>query len=493
MNELAKTGVYLIAAVASLGVAWWARPATIQKQTFNDTGERFFEPFDPLSAKSLEVVSYPEGASAPQAFKVSQENGRWSIPSHEGYAADAQEHLSKAATAIMDLKKGPLVSDVQIDHDIYGVSDPSADGAHPGAGTRVTLKDASDRTLVDLIFGKPVKESQNLRFVRTPGKDRVYTTTVDTQSLTTKFEDWIERDLLKLSPWQIADVSIDDYSIDELNNTINRGDLLKLHYTQNNNGWTLEGLGEGEALASDKLEAMRTALSDLKIIDVHRKPAGLSAQLQGGGDMHLDASAVASLMGRGYYVVKGQLLSNQGETVIRTKEGLEYSLRFGGLANVEGGADLTNSASADSESSSSQTGRYLFVTARFDQSLIDPPKYDPIPDVPGAASQPDQAESQPAGSQPAASQPDPATFAAEQARAAAIQANDKKRDDYQKKISDGQDKVKQLNARFADWYYVVSDGVYQKLRLRRADLVTKAGTTQPANHNQPPPGLREDS
>lgn len=491
MNELAKTGVYLVAAAASLGVAWWARPATIQKQTFNDTGERFFEPFDPLSARSMVIVSYAEGASAPLAFKVSQENGRWTIPSHEGYAADAQEHLSKAATAVMDLQKGTMVSDVPIDHDIFGVSDPSADGAHPGAGTRVTLKDSADKTLVDLIIGKPVKESQNLRYVRAPGKDRVYTTKVDTQQLTTKFEDWIERDLLKLSAWQITDVTIDDYSVDEVNNTIKRGDTLKLHYTQKDNKWSLEGLAEGENVIADKLEAMRTALSDVKIIDVHRKPAGLASQLQGGGDMRVDANAVASLMSRGYFIYQGQLLSNQGEMTIRTNEGVEYSLRFGALANVESAGDLNN---PDSEAAANQTGRYLFVTARFDQNLIELPKYDPIPEVPTpgaeATSQPEGAATQPAASQPN----DPAAFAAEQARAKVIHDNDQKRTDYQKKITDGQDKVKELNARFADWYYVVSDGVYQKLKLRRVDFVTK-GPVQPEDPTPPPglaPGLLED-
>ncbi len=33
----------------------------------------------------------------------------------------------------------------------------------------------------------------------------------------------------------------------------------------------------------------------------------------------------------------------------------------------------------------------LFVTARFDDNLIETPKYDPIPEVPNAASQPDGA------------------------------------------------------------------------------------------------------
>ena len=36
-------------------------------------------------------------------------------------------------------------------------------------------------------------------------------------------------------------------------------------------------------------------------------------------------------------------------------------------------------------------------------------------------------------------------------------------------------KVSELNSRFADWYYVISEDVYKKLRLSRTQLVqTKA-------------------
>jgi len=59
-----------------------------------------------------------------------------------------------------------------------------------------------------------------------PGRDRVYTVEVDPSNLTTKFEDWIERDLLKFDPMQLMGVVIDDYSIDELNNRIMRGQPL---------------------------------------------------------------------------------------------------------------------------------------------------------------------------------------------------------------------------------------------------------------------------
>src|SRR5262249_41642241 len=53
------------------------------------------------------------------------------------------------------------------------------------------------------------------------------------------------------------------------------------------------------------------------------------------------------------------------------------------------------------------------------------------------------------------------------------QENQHKLDEYQTSIKKGQESVKDLNLRFGDWYFVVSDDVYRKIRLSR-DKVVKA-------------------
>ncbi len=44
---------------------------------------------------------------------------------------------------------------------------------------------------------------------------------------------------------------------------------------------------------------------------------------------------------------------------------------------------------------------------------------------------------------------------------------------FESRIESGQAKVKELNDRFADWYYVISNDSFDKLRLKRADLIKK--------------------
>ena len=49
--------------------------------------------------------------------------------------------------------------------------------------------------------------------------------------------------------------------------------------------------------------------------------------------------------------------------------------------------------------------------------------------------------------------------------------NDKKLEDYQATVKKARERVNELNARFALWYYVVSEDVYKKIRLGRGEII----------------------
>ena len=72
--------------------------------------------------------------------------------------------------------------------------------------------------------------------------------------------------------------------------------------------------------------------------------------------------------------------------------------------------------------------------------------------------------------EPAESEDSPeAKLKAEQERV--TKENQRKIDERNDKIKAAQDKVQTLNYRFADWYYVISEEVYNKIHLGRADVV----------------------
>jgi hypothetical protein len=66
--------------------------------------------------------------------------------------------------------------------------------------------------------------------------------------------------------------------------------------------------------------------------------------------------------------------------------------------------------------------------------------------------------------------------------------NKKAQEDYDKKVKEAEEKVAKLNARFADWYFVVSEDVYKKLRLGREDAIQKKGA-KPADDDGGLPNL----
>ena len=185
-----------------------------------EVGKKLFPDFnDPLAAKSLEIVHVTTKTPPRFAdFKVAQVNGVWSIPSHSNYPADANEHMAQAATALLDLEILGVVSTSPGDQELYGViaPDPQKLRRARSASARAS-RSRTTRTsvLADLVIGKEVKDQPALRYVRRADRDQIYHVDVKTDKLSTKFEDWIEKDLLKLNAFDVREVELNDYSLDE--------------------------------------------------------------------------------------------------------------------------------------------------------------------------------------------------------------------------------------------------------------------------------------
>ena len=88
-------------------------------------------------------------------LKVLNRSGRWTIPSHYDYPADAGDRLAQTAAAIIALRKGDVASDSAADHEPSAVIDP-LDMGRPGVagrGTRVTIRGDNERELADVVRG----------------------------------------------------------------------------------------------------------------------------------------------------------------------------------------------------------------------------------------------------------------------------------------------------------------------------------------------------
>lgn len=512
-----RTATFLAVGVGLLLLGGWLnlRPALRQRAVVGEDEQAkvlFPDLADPGKAASLEIVSFDDATATLKPFKVIRSEGVWVLPSHENYPADAKDQLAAAATELIDRPVLDVVSDSPGDHETYGVIEPDPEKVKvgmTGVGQLVEIRDASGNKLARLIVGKEDKrpasgdgsQGRTLRFVRRAGQDRVYRVELDTSKFTTRFDDWIEKDLLKISPWDVRRLTIDDsscsFGLDEASGrpmvSLARRCRAELAYDDKDATWSLqklegfdgknqpkeEKLAEGEELASGKLNDLRNALGDLKIVDVVRKPSGLSAELKAEESFAGDREAVTSLAQRGFFAFqKGDVVSSNGETVVGMKDGVEYLLRFGNGTTVAAGEDSAAGAAAGADAAQESSGRYLFVLARLNEDLLEKPTLEPLPDAPAAADKKAD-DAKPEAGEGAADELKKAEEEEAKAQAALeerrrVEAENRRRQEqYDEQVKAAKKRVRDLNNRFADWYYVVSDTEYDKIHLGRDAMIQK--------------------
>jgi len=535
-NEHGKclTAVFLGAGLLLLALGWAVQPR-FKPATLKPAVERVLFPAltDAEKAASLEIIRYDDELATLYPFKVVKSGGVWVLPSHQNYPADAKEQLAAAATELVDLKALDVVTERAADHEVYGVIEPDQDKIKPGmtgVGQLIEIRDASGSKIARLVIGKEDRQagvgsgSRRLRFVRKAGQDPVYRVELDTSKFTTRFGDWIEKDLLKLTPWDVRSVELDNYTLaavesdGRLEVRQQRNEKMQLAYNDKESSWQLvsletfpnkdseepvsEKLKDDEEVDSTKLNDLRNALGDLQIIDVARKPAGLSADLKAAESFVNDVEAVSSLQQRGFLPLpSGVILSTEGQTVIGMKDGVEYVLRFGAGTTVTepGGAGAGDEESDAAEELAEKAARYLLVMAQFNEDLLEKPELAELPSLPeeddedaDSGEEPEDQKSDDEKTEEEASsggedsadsnataadllkQADEAEAAMQKAIEARRQVereNRRKQESFDEKVVNGKKRVEELNGRFADWYYIVSDEEFEKIHLNREAVI----------------------
>ena len=414
MNEGTKTGIFWAIAAVMVAVAAmvaWPRPEETT-QLSSMVGQELFEDFkDPLAAASMKVVSFDAELGRLKSFEVAKDRatGVWSIPSRQGYPADGTEQMKQAATALLGLKILDVKSDNPEDHDEFGVIEPDVEElavGDDGVGRLIEIENESGDTLVSLIIGDTPKDAPTHRYVRVSKQDPIYEVELDDTPLTTKFSEWIEDDLLQLSSLDIAGISIRKYTasagltatgqlgldqqraydadltLDETNQWL----LDRLYVYDGTNTATEKTLTPDEVLSTTSLNALKNALDDLKIVDVMRKPEGMSADLKADKSILENAESLQSLLSNGFIPVQSgnaelEIIASNGELIVDLRDGVQYALRFGKIAGIES-EDDDDAADDPNNDADVQTGaeRYLLVTTRVNEQAIPRPAVRPVPE-----------------------------------------------------------------------------------------------------------------
>ncbi|WP_417850437.1 DUF4340 domain-containing protein, partial [Thalassoglobus sp.] len=526
MSQSVRTIIFLGVAIACVGIGFATH--TLNKPSdldaFVDVGEPFYPDFtDPNAATGLRVASFNDETSKTEAFSVEVKDGLWRIPSHHDYPADGEDQLAKTAASMIGVERQALIERTKAAHKRYNLLDPldkEVTGTE-GRGDRITLYQGEE-PVVDIIVGKQVEGQQNQYYVRAAGEDRFYTANLGDLKISTKFSDWIAKDILDINKSDARELIINRYQVDEVRRGIVQGDRLTLRRPTSTSDWALEGLNASkEELDTSNVTAMLDALDDLSIVGVRRKPKGISAGLknESGDGVTTTDFDLLDLQEKGFFFDRrtGGILSNEGEVLLGTSQGVLYVLRFGeefsgSEVDIEVGRQDKDQAKKDSkekakdeskkedgketESGEDETeksepelkSRYLFVTAQFDESLIGKKPTPPVKPEPPKKEETEKSaakDEKPADDSPAAKEAESGDTETETAKEDLQKTYEKalekyeedleiyeiKLKDYEEDMKKGQERVDELNRRFADWYYVIAADVFDRMKINRADLV----------------------
>jgi hypothetical protein len=397
-SEARRTWLFVGGALACLAVTALfelaSRPDEIRE--YGKVGQEFYPEFtDPTLATSLAVKVIDSEELEPLEFSVLQaDNGRWVIPSHHNYPADAADQLAKTASSVIGIKRGAMVTRWASDHPRYGVVDPETDSVSvdqiEGIGKRLTLAN-KDGVLASYIIGEKLEGKDNQYYVRHPGEDETYIADLDI-SLSTRFRDWINTDLLDITNFDVRRLSLNDYSFEERGTTLALTNTVVSTLTRESSGadWTMEGIDtQSQEVNQEAARSTVDAVADLAIIGVRPKQPGLTA------DLKLDRDALrtqrdldrlqSDLLSRGFLLQPSQsdpnvlrLISREGEMSAGTEDGLVYNLHFGRVftgseKELEIGlnADSGDQKPADKDQSEGQ-GDGAATAAKADSQSADP-------------------------------------------------------------------------------------------------------------------------
>jgi len=459
MSELQKTSVFGGAAVILVALALLTIPQRAAPDAFFDVGETFFAEFtDPETATTLEVIQFDEDTAAAATFEVTNRDGLWTIPSHHDYPADGAERLANTAAGVIAITKDDFRSDNVTDHESFGVIDPLDDGVSTlrGRGQRVTFKGASEQVLADLIIGNRVEGRPGFRFVRVPDQNRVYAAQTDI-GLSTQFSDWIETNLLGVQRDEVKRVELNEYQIDERSGGVRRRGQFTVDWVEQDT-WTANDIPDGMEVDYVQMNLLVGGLMGLRIDGVRPKPEGLTGNLRQAFEARTITNAdLQTMQSRGFYPTQsGEMLSNEGELLVRTDLGVLYTLRFGEILYGSGNAIAIGDDTSDDEDTGSGENRYVLITVEFDPDAL------PEPEQPGNRDFENKAE--------------PQWTDADRANKTAADLHAR----WERRTDDGRQRAEELSTRFASWYYVVSAGSYGRVHKTRDELLKAIEAEEPA-------------
>ncbi len=445
MNGLSIAAVLL--AVATTLLTWVDFSSTqadesVQVHALLNAGAR--DEIKPEEVKSLRVAQWDAEAKEAKVFAVAYQDGAWLIPSHHNYPADGGSRVGETAGSVLNVPRGPLVTQDVIRHAELGVLDPLEDNdAEEGYGERVTVEGEGGNVLLDLIVGKR-SETANVVYVREAGQDQVFTADISL-NISTAFKDWVETDVLKLELAAVRDVLIQDYSVNEQTGQVEQRAETDFKRINTAEPWESKVLPKGKQISKEKVDGIVQEATSLKLAGV--RPYN---------DVWLQS--------RGFYIGQnGQIFGNEGALMLGKENGVMYFLFFGEIAL--GDESAQQAEIAEDQKAKQGDNRYMVVFTRYDERSD---RF--LADLRADKAAAEKAKTEAAEEKAKQDAPAPADKNAEVADSVAPEKDEAAAPerDFDKeiaaRIAEGQKEAADKQERFGKFFYVIADSSFKKLR-----------------------------
>ncbi len=476
-KELFKT--FAISVLALIVLALWLifqpkPPVSTPKKL---VGKKLFAGFaDPTVLKTLEITRLNSQSGKKETLRLSESDGSWKIGSYYDFPAENTTQMTRVVSPFLQLSVQGLFDELKEGSDAKKVLelfrscqvvDPT--GAAPEdketTGILVKMTGSGGDLLVNAIIGAKVPESTHLRdvrYLRIPGEDMIYTVDFSTEAtndsgaeqllpmsdrLSVDPLDWVNRDLLRISRWNIINWGIHRYEISKENEPI-PGSYVSFNQTPEkalDSVWTLDQdliaqngkyqpNTNNKKPVNKKINDAADALGKLKFISVERLPENWANILREKKSLRELILKKEGSLPQGFKIVNFDLLrpgqsepviaGENGSFEIRMKEGVLLSIHFG----KKSGEKIA-----------------LLASARIDPALLTLSE--------------EKSPANSSSSQKSASEKQPEKTANKD------QSMQKAERELQ--IREAQEKAAAYNIRFADWIWFISTSDFDKINLTR--------------------------
>ena len=346
----------IVLAAVSVGAAMYYYPWPEFAVADDEVGAPLFESYEAKDIRGIDIIRYDSEVQNLDRIKLNRRGEKWLIPSKQNFIATETLRIGNVVNSLNDKTVYQVISENQEDHINFGVLDPTEindDKNIASLGTKLTLTDRNNKTVADVIVGLPVKNNSNRRYVRIPGKPRVYTIDFNANLLSTEFALWLSPNILNINPEQgrqVRGIDLDSYKIDPNQEKLEkkygyratlvpasgRLDIQKLQIPQGDSWYTLKTTPEQIAKLTNAVRPLAFFFVD----DVLRKSEDLALALSSGDQTDESVAAFKAMKSLGFLYQENSPNGSinfdavNGLVKVRTTDGVVTSICVGRVAGA---------------------------------------------------------------------------------------------------------------------------------------------------------------